>query len=232
MKSKGEIKMGKKVLVVEDEYSINDILTLGLRAEGFEVKSVYDGDSALKQVLQFNPDIIILDLMLPDMDGFEVCKRVSEDYLVIMLTARESIFDKVLGLEIGADDYITKPFEIREIVARIKAIFRTQEKKSNTEGFKKICLTDEIAVDLRGERVFKNGVQVELKRKETALFFHLLNNRNKVLTRDELLDKVWGYEYYGDSRTVDVHIRRLRASLGVDKDSVIETVFGTGYVMR
>lgn len=224
--------MGKKILVVEDEYSINDILSLGLNSEGYQVKSVYDGESALKEVKVFNPDLVILDLMLPDIDGFEVCKAISKDYLVIMLTARDNMFDKILGLEIGADDYITKPFEIREVVARIKAIFRRNIKELSVDLYEEVKLDKNISVDLRGQRVFKNGREVELKRKEAALFFYLLNNRNKVFTRDELLDQVWGYEYFGDSRTVDVHVRRLRASLGIEKDSIIETVFGTGYVMR
>ncbi|MEG2288929.1 MAG: response regulator transcription factor [Clostridium sp.] len=224
--------MGKKILVVEDEYSINDVLTIGLRSEGYEVKSVYDGKNALEQVKEFNPDLVILDLMLPDIDGFEVCKTISNDYLVVMLTARENIFDKILGLELGADDYITKPFEIREVVARIKAIFRRVRKEYDRELEKKLILPGNITVDLQGQRVFRNGSEIELKRKETGLFFHFINNRNKVFTRDELLNEIWGYDYYGDGRTVDVHIRRLRAKVDITGESIIETVFGTGYVMR
>ncbi|MEG1254953.1 response regulator transcription factor [Clostridium sp.] len=224
--------MGKKILVVEDEYSINDVLTLGLISEGYEVKSVYDGKSALEQVKSFNPDLVILDLMLPDMDGFEVCKTISNEYLVVMLTARDNMFDKILGLELGADDYITKPFELREVMVRIKAIFRRVSKETNKELDGNLILPGNITVDLQGKRVFKNDIEINLKRKEAGLFFHFLNNRNKVFTRDELLNEIWGYDYYGDGRTVDVHIRRLRAKIDMPGESIIKTVFGTGYVMR
>ncbi|NLK44186.1 MAG: response regulator transcription factor [Tissierellia bacterium] len=222
--------MAKKILVVEDEYSINDILTITLKNEGYTVESVFNGEDALGKLVTFKPDLVLLDLMLPDMDGFELCKEISKDYLVIMITARDNIFDKILGLELGADDYIVKPFEIREVVVRIKALFRSieKEKTNSTEDF--IELGEGIEVDVLGKRVFKNGEEVQFKRQEAALFFFLLNNRNRVFTRAELLDKVWGYDYYGDSRTVDVHIRRIRAKL--DEPSLIETVFGTGYVMR
>ncbi|HEY8363808.1 MAG TPA: response regulator transcription factor [Tissierellaceae bacterium] len=222
--------MAKKILVVEDEYSINDILTITLKSEGYIVESVFDGKSALEKIDTFKPDLVLLDLMLPDIDGFEVCKRISKDHLVIMITARDSIFDKIVGLELGADDYIVKPFEIREVVARVKALFRSIEKEKNNNSDEFIKLGEGIEVDIKGKRVFKNGTEVQLKRQEAALFFFLLDNRNRVFTRAELLDKVWGYDYCGDSRTVDVHIRRIRAKLGCP--DLIETVFGIGYVMR
>lgn len=222
--------MSKKILVVEDEYSINDILTITLKNEGYIVESVFDGKSALEKIDTFKPDLVLLDLMLPDMDGFELCKEISKDHLVIMITARDNIFDKIVGLELGADDYIVKPFEIREVVVRIKALFRSIEKERTNHTEELIELAEGIEVDVQGKRVFKNGEEIQLKRQEAALFFFLLNNRNRVFTRAELLDKVWGYDYYGDSRTVDVHIRRIRAKL--DCPSLIETVFGIGYVMR
>lgn len=222
--------MTKKILVVEDEYSINDILTITLINEGYEVESVFDGKTALEKIKVFKPDLVLLDLMLPDIDGFEICKKISKDYLVIMITARDSIFDKIIGLEFGADDYITKPFEIKEVIVRVKALFRSIEKEKQILSEEFVELGQGIKVDLLGERVFKNGEEIQLKRQESALFFFLLENRNRVFTRAGLLDNVWGYDYYGDSRTVDVHIRRIRAKL--ETLTIIETVFGKGYVMR
>lgn len=222
--------MAKKILVVEDEYSINDILTITLVNEGYKVESVFNGKTALERIELFKPDLVLLDLMLPDIDGFEICKKISKDHLVIMITARDSIFDKVVGLELGADDYIIKPFEIKEVVVRVKALFRSIEKEKQISSEEFVELGGGIEVDLLGERVFKNGEEIQLKRQESALFFFLFKNRNRVFTRAELLDNVWGYDYYGDSRTVDVHIRRIRAKLKMP--NFIETVFGTGYVMR
>lgn len=224
--------MDKRVLIIEDEFSINDILTIALKTEGYEVMSTFDGKSGLEAIEKFEPHLILLDLMLPDMSGFDICKQISRDNLVIMITARDSIFDKILGLEIGADDYITKPFEIREVTTRIKVLFRSMDKQKNKEENTKLQLKENIEVDILGERVFKNEEEIEFKRKERALFFHLLNNRNRVYTRDELLNEVWGYEYAGDTRTVDVHVRRIRDKMNMPGDSIIETVFGTGYVMR
>jgi DNA-binding response OmpR family regulator len=168
--------------------------------------------------------------MLPDIDGFEICKKISDDHLVIMITARDSIFDKIIGLELGADDYIIKPFEIKEVIVRVKALFRSIEKEKQILLEEFIELGEGIKIDLLGERVFKNGEEIQLKRQESALFFFLIENRNRVFTRAELLDSVWGYDYYGDSRTVDVHIRRIRAKL--ETSIIIETIFGKGYVMR
>lgn len=224
--------MSKKLLIVEDEYSINEILTLTLKKEGYEIRSTFDGRSAVAELESFNPDMILLDAMLPDSDGFEICKQIGDKYLVIMITARDSIFDKIVGLELGADDYITKPFEIKEVIVRVKALFRSLEKEVHGIESPMLQLDQSITVDLRGERVFKEKDEVVLKRKEWELFSYLLNNRNHVFSREELLSKVWGYDYFGDSRTVDVHIRRLRAKLGLDRESLIETVFGKGYVMR
>ncbi len=224
--------MEKRILVVEDEYSINDVLTLALIDEGYKVKSVYDGKSALEEIESFKPNLTLLDVMLPDMDGFEICKAISHRNLVIMITARDNIFDRIVGLELGADDYITKPFEIREVLVRIKTIFRTLHKNNDREDMNRLILPGNITVDLQGERVFKEDEEVELKRKEAALFFYLINHRNRVLSREQLLEKVWGYDYYGDTRTVDVHVRRLREKLDMPGNSLIETVFGTGYVMR
>lgn len=223
--------MSKKVLVVEDEYSINDILTFTLRKEGYEVYSVFDRGSALDLIDKVSPDLVLLDAMLPDGDGFEICRDISKRYHVIMLTARDSMLDKILGMELGADDYITKPFEIREVLVRVKVLFRSLGKKREASAVF-LPLTSTIQVDKVGQRLFRGEEEIKLKRKEWELFEYLLEHRNHVFTREELLNQVWGYDYIGDTRTVDVHIRRIRAQLGFEKNEVIETVFGRGYVMR
>ncbi|KAI3347571.1 response regulator transcription factor [Clostridium botulinum] len=239
----------KRILVVEDEFSINDTLKFALSKENFEVKGAYNGESALKLLEEFQPHLVLLDIMLPDISGFELCKYISQKFYVIMLTARDDVIDKILGMEIGADDYITKPFEIREVIARINAIFRTAGKNIwNNENNNMImnvleCNTnddnkgntveDEISINFNTRTVIKDGEEIILKRKEFELLSYLYKNKGIVFTRQQLLNEVWGYDYYGDTRTVDVHIRRLRANLGEDKEnSVIETVFGVGYVIR
>ncbi|MBZ9692815.1 response regulator transcription factor [Clostridium botulinum] len=239
----------KRILVVEDEFSINDTLKFALSKENFEVKGAYNGESALKLLEEFQPHLVLLDIMLPDISGFELCKSISQKFYVIMLTARDDVIDKILGMEIGADDYITKPFEIREVIARINAIFRTAGKNIwNNENNNMImnvleCNTnadnkgntveDEISINFNTRTVIKDGKEIILKRKEFELLSYLYKNKGIVFTRQQLLNEVWGYDYYGDTRTVDVHIRRLRANLGEDKEnSVIETVFGVGYVIR
>ncbi|MDD6795711.1 MAG: response regulator transcription factor [Clostridiaceae bacterium] len=219
----------KKILVVEDEFSINDTLKYSIKREGFKVASAYTGKEAMELFLSFKPDLVLLDLMLPDMSGFDICKEISTSCYVIMLTARDDMSDKIMGMEIGADDYITKPFEIREVIARINAIFRRAGKKiekTNNE-------ISGLIIDEDRRLVIKEGKEILLKRKEFEILNFLCKNKGKVFTRDELLNNIWGYDYYGDTRTVDVHIRRLRASLGEDKgDSTVETVFGVGYVVK
>ena len=234
----------RKILVVEDEFSINDTLKFALSKENFEVMGVYDGESALKSMEQFKPDLVLLDVMLPDISGFELCKTMSQKSYIVMLTARDDVIDKILGMEIGADDYITKPFEIREVIARINAIFRRVHKNVNNEkihseakeNIDEETYSDEkhnIKINLNTRIVTKDGKEVPLKRKEFDLLSFFYKNKGVVFTREQLLNKVWGYDYYGDTRTVDVHIRRLRRSLKQDKDtSIIETVFGVGYVMK
>ncbi|GAA0076893.1 response regulator transcription factor [Clostridium sp. CTA-5] len=239
----------KRILVVEDEFSINDTLKFALSKENFEVKGAYNGEGALKLLKEFQPHLVLLDIMLPDISGFELCKSISQKCYVIMLTARDDVIDKILGMEIGADDYITKPFEIREVIARINAIFRTAGKniwnnenenmisnvlEGNTnDDNKDNTVEDEISINFNTRTVIKDGKEITLKRKEFELLSYLYKNKGIVFTRQQLLNEVWGYDYYGDTRTVDVHIRRLRANLGEDKEnSVIETVFGVGYVIR
>ncbi len=221
----------KKVLVVEDEFSINDVLCFALRKEGYDVRSVFTGEEALVMAESFKPDLVLLDLMLPDIDGFEVCKEISKETYVIMLTARGELIDKLLGLELGADDYMVKPFEIKEVLARIKAVFRRNHKVIKEE--EKIEDIYGIVIDKNDRRVYKDGVEIPLRRKEFDLLNFLAQNKNIVFSREELLDKVWGYDFDGELRTVDVHIRRVRSKLREDKgNSIIETVFGVGYVMR
>lgn len=226
----------RKILVVEDEYSINDILTFALRKEGYDVRGVYNGEDAVRLVDEFKPDLVLLDIMLPDIDGFEVCKRISSKAFVVMLTARNDVIDKILGIEIGADDYITKPFEVREVMARIKSIFRRFDLLKTQQEVKevsKVTLPDGSILDIHNRLVSKDGQTIELKRKEMELLIFFSKNMNRTFTRTELLDNIWGYDYDGEERTVDVHIRRLRARLNEDKaTSIIETVFGVGYVMR
>ncbi|OOM79077.1 response regulator transcription factor [Clostridium sp. BL-8] len=237
----------RKILVVEDEFSINDTLKFALSKENFEVKGAYDGEGALKLFEEFEPQLVLLDIMLPDISGFELCKIMNQKSYVVMLTARDDVIDKILGMEIGADDYITKPFEIREVIARINAIFRRAgknifnnenisstvlENNKNDEPFDK-PKKDQININFDTRTVIKYGKEIMLKRKEFDLLSYLYKNKGIVFTRQQLLNEVWGYDYYGDTRTVDVHIRRLRADLGDDKEnSVVETVFGVGYVIR
>lgn len=216
----------KRILVVEDEFSINDVLTFSLKEEGYEVKGVMDGKSARDAMITFKPDLVLLDVMLPDANGFELCEEFTNFAYIIMITALGEVVDRVKGISIGADDYITKPFEIEEVLARVKAIFRrTMEKtKKKSTGL----IINEIE-----RQAFYNGEELELKKKEYELLHFLHSNKNIVFSRDTILDRVWGIDYEGDGRTVDVHIRRIRAKLKEGKeDSIIETVFGVGYVMR
>lgn len=220
--------MDKRVLIVEDEKGINDILSRALKKEGYIIKSAFTGEEALNYANEFNPHLVLLDVMLPDTTGFKISKKLSEDSYVVMITAKDAIIDKLKGIELGADDYITKPFDIREVKMRIKMIFRRDGKSIMVEedniGFK---------MDKETRMVIKNSKSIDLNRKEFDLIYLLYNNKNRVFSRDELLDKVWGIDFYGEDRTVDVHIRRIRAKLGEGREkSIIETVFGVGYVMR
>lgn len=223
----------RRILVVEDEYSINDGLTFSLRKEGYDVRSAFNGKAALELVESFKPELVLLDLMLPDMDGFDICREISKNTYVIMLTARGEIFDKIVGLELGADDYIVKPFEMKEVLVRIKVIFRRNEKSIDKDSFGEEILKNGIKISSKDRTVFKEGIIVPMRKKEFDLLNFLYENKGVIFSREELLDKVWGYEFDGDTRTVDVHIKRLRDRLNEDKDnSIVETVFGVGYVVR
>ncbi|MGL5084653.1 MAG: response regulator transcription factor [Clostridium sp.] len=213
----------RKVLVVEDEFSINDILRFSLEEEGFEAFGAYNCKEARLAINEFKPDVVLLDVMLPDGNGFELCEEFTDKAFVIMVTARGESIDRIRGIEIGADDYISKPFEIKEIIARINALFRRAGIKNN----KGLC------IDFEKRKVIYNNNKIDLKKKEFDLLAFLYKNKNIVLCRDTLIERVWGMDYEGEDRTVDIHIRRLRAKLGDEKgSSIIETVFGVGYVMR
>jgi two-component system, OmpR family, response regulator VicR len=222
------------VLLVDDEKTLVKALTFNLEKEGFKVEQAYDGEEALQKVFTLAPDIVVLDLMLPGLDGFEVCRRIRKklDVPIIMLTARSEDIDKVLGLELGADDYLTKPFNARELVARIKAILRRSVVRN--ESTKKLIQIGDLQVDLLQHRVRLREQEISLTSKEFALLSFLVANAGNVYSREQLLEQVWGYDYYGDVRTVDVHIRHLREKLERDPGNpdYILTVWGTGYKIR
>ncbi len=222
------------ILVVDDEKTLVKALSFNLEKEGFRVEQAYDGIEALKKVFEVKPDIVVLDLMLPEVDGFEVCRRIRKklDVPIIMLTARSEDIDKVLGLELGADDYLTKPFNSRELVARIKAILRRSVARE--EEARKLIQIGRLQVDLLQHRVRLGEQEVGLTSKEFALLSFLAANAGNVYSREQLLEQVWGYDYYGDVRTVDVHIRHLREKLEKDPGNpeLVITVWGTGYKIR
>ncbi|QNO15057.1 response regulator transcription factor [Alkalicella caledoniensis] len=222
-----------KLLLIEDDSSIRDILTYSLSREGFLVNCASNGKDGLKALEEFCPDLIILDLMLPDMSGFDICKKISQKYQlpIIMLTARTDIVDKVLGLELGADDYIPKPFDIRELVARIKVILRRIENMPKKYSY--LYINSSVRINTQARTVFRDELEVKLKPKEFDLLLLLSYNKNRVFTRDEILDRVWSMDFTGDLRTVDVHVQRLRKKLdSPSSPPIIETVFGLGYKMN
>ncbi len=222
------------VLVVDDEKTLVKALSFNLEKEGFRVEQAYDGEEALTKVFDLKPDIVVLDLMLPEVDGFEVCRQIRKklEIPIIMLTARSEDIDKVLGLELGADDYLTKPFNSRELVARIKAILRRSTVRD--EEAKKVIQIGKLKVDLLQHRARIEDKEVSLTSKEFALLSFLASNAGNVYSREQLLEQVWGYDYYGDVRTVDVHIRHLREKIEKDpaNPDLIITVWGTGYKLR
>jgi DNA-binding response OmpR family regulator len=227
--------MELKVLVVEDDISINDILVSALRADGYMVKGVFSAKDAKAALDFFKPDLVLLDINLPDESGFELCRYINQRWAVpvIMLTARNDIVDKVLGLELGADDYITKPFHIKEVLTRVKVALRRVSKYKEKAEEPFIEINKSVKVNLEGRIVLKDNKEIKLKPKEYELLEFFIKNRNKVFSREDILDKVWSSDYEGELRTVDVHVRRLRSKLDKDNGpSIIDTVFGIGYVMR
>ena len=220
-----------KILIVDDDKNICELLRLYLEKEGYETSLAYDGEQALERFSADKPGLVLLDVMMPKIDGWEVCRRIraSSQVPVIMLTAKGETFDKVLGLELGADDYIVKPFEAKEVVARIKAVMRRTGKSSSANDIKEVSY-DKLVVNMTKYELKVDGKVVDTPPKELELLYHLASNPNRVYTRDQLLNEVWGFEYYGDSRTVDVHIKRLREKLeGVSDKWSLKTVWGVGY---
>jgi DNA-binding response OmpR family regulator len=219
-----------KILVVDDDQNISELLRLYLEKEGYSVAISYSGPDAVKKFEEYGPDLVLLDIMLPGLDGWQVCREIRKksDKPVIMATAKGETFDKVLGLELGADDYIVKPFDTKEVVARIKAVLRRYSNKNET-AIKEVRF-ENLSVNLSNYELRIRDKPIDTPPKELELLFHLASNPNRVYTRDQLLDEVWGFEYYGDSRTVDVHVKRLREKLdGVSEKWSLKTVWGVGY---
>ena len=224
-----------RILVVDDEANLRHTLTYTLQQEGFETLSAADGEQALALARSGAPDLVILDVMLPKMDGFEVCRRLrrESDVPVLMLTARDTEIDKVVGLEIGADDYLAKPFSMRELVARIKAMLRRAAKTTDATTNETLTVAG-LTIDAARHRVTADGLEIALKPKEFDLLAYLVRHQGHVFSREQLLAAVWGMDYAGDSRTVDTHIKTLRDKLGdrVDAPRWIETLRGVGYRFR
>lgn len=221
----------EKILVVDDDTNICELLRLYLEKEGYSVTIANDGMTAVKTFPQLQPDLTLLDIMLPQLDGWQVCREIRKysNKPIIMLTAKGETFDKVLGLELGADDYVTKPFDPKEVVARIKAVLR-RSSSAAAEDNVKIVKYDKLSINLTNYELIVDGKKVDAPPKEMELLYHLASNPDRVFTRDQLLDEVWGFDYYGDSRTVDVHIKRIREKLaGVSDKWELATVWSVGY---
>ena len=220
----------QKVLVVDDDLNICELLRLYLEKDGFDVSMAHEGYSALERFDDISPDIVLLDVMMPRLDGWQVCRelRKKSDCPIIMITAKGETFDKVLGLELGADDYVVKPFEAKEIIARIKAVLRRSSRNESNE-VREVNF-DKLSINMTNYELIVDGIKIDTPPKEMELIYHLASNPNRVYTRDQLLDEVWGFDYYGDSRTVDVHVKRLREKLeGVSDRWDLKTVWGVGY---
>ncbi|MCT4634607.1 MAG: response regulator transcription factor [Firmicutes bacterium] len=231
--------MARKILIIEDDEHIVELIKFNLEQNNFEVVVAKNGDIGLEEAKSIQPDLILLDLMLPEIDGIEICKilKASERYSdipIIMLTAKSSETDKIVGLELGADDYLTKPFSVRELLARIKVILKRygKNKESASKNTENVLTIDELKMDMERHEVYIGDKMIQLTYKEFELLKLLALNRGKVLKRDYLLDEIWGYEYYGETRTVDVHIRHLRKKIEDEHRSYIETVRGVGYKIK
>ena len=222
----------EKIMVADDDKNICELLRLYLEKEQYSVVIANDGNSAIAKFAAENPALILLDVMMPGLDGWQVCREIRKksNVPIIMITAKGETFDKVLGLELGADDYVVKPFDAKEIVARIKAVLRRTSNGVQTENAVREVSYDKLVVNMTKYELKVDGRVVDTPPKELELLYHLSSNPNRVYTRDQLLDEVWGFEYYGDSRTVDVHIKRLREKLeGVSDKWTLKTVWGVGY---
>ena len=226
----------QKILIVDDDPSISELIELYLNKERYDTRCVEDGEEALREFASYKPDLVLLDLMLPGMDGYQVCREIRSrsDTPVIMLSAKGEVFDKVLGLELGADDYMIKPFDSKELVARVKAVLRRYNAKpqKTPPGHEQVgdyVEYEDLIVNLTNYSVIYKGHTVDMPPKELELLYFLASSPNQVFTREQLLDNIWGYEYLGDTRTVDVHIKRLREKLQDNESWSISTVWGIGY---
>ena len=221
--------MARNILVVEDDRNISDLIRMYLEKEGFDVRIAYDGGKAVEEFDREAPDMVLLDIMLPVMDGWAVCAHIREKGKtpIIMLTAKGDVTDRITGLEMGADDYLVKPFEMKELMARINAVLRRSEIPDDT---RKRLVYDKLVIDLDSYELVVDGKKVDTPPKELELLYHLAVTPNRVYTRNQLLDEVWGFDYFGDSRTVDVHVKRLREKLeGASDQLCLKTVWGVGY---
>ena len=223
----------QKILIVDDDEHISELISLYLTKEFYATKIVYDGEEALRQFRLFSPNLILLDLMLPGIDGYQVCREIRQqsNVPIIMLSAKGEVFDKVLGLELGADDYIIKPFDSKELVARVKAVLRRYQpaQAAQTKPAGKYVEYQDLTINLTNYSVVYKGKTVDMPPKELELLYFLASSPNQVFTREQLLDHIWGYEYIGDTRTVDVHIKRLREKIKDHASWAISTVWGIGY---
>lgn len=220
-----------KIMIVDDDENIAELIDVYLKKEGYETRKYYSSRLALDEFVNFTPDLVILDIMLPDIDGYEMCREIRKisNIPIIMVTAKGETFDKVLGLELGADDYIVKPFEAKELLARVKAVLRRYNSKNRND--KKIVIPN-LTIDMSDYSLIYHGMKMEIPPKELELLYFLVSNANKVFTREQLLDKIWGYDYIGESRTVDVHIKRLREKFNLNDNWEIKTVWGVGYKFK
>ncbi len=223
----------RKIMVVDDDKNICELLRLYLEKEGYETRQFYDGEAAVNAFGEWKPDLVLLDVMMPRLDGWETCRKIRAiaPVPIVMLTAKGDTFDKVLGLELGADDYIVKPFDTKEVVARIKAVLRrSAQSGKDPQNDEKVLNYDNFSLDLTKYELKVGGRNVEAPPKEMELLYYLASHPGRVFTRDQLLDEVWGFEYYGDSRTIDVHVKRLREKLeGASDRWNLKTVWGVGY---
>lgn len=231
----------QRILIVDDDDSISELISLYLLKECYDTEIAADGESAVKAFKSYHPDLILLDIMLPGIDGYDVCREIRKvsKVPIIMLSAKGEVFDKVLGLELGADDYMIKPFDSKELVARVKAVLRRftkeeasplkPEEKQSFEGQINVVTYEDLEINLTNYSVTYFGSRVEMPPKELELFYFLASHPNQVFTRDQLLDHIWGYEYIGDSRTVDVHVKRLRKKIADHERWRLSTVWGVGY---
>ncbi|WP_461207206.1 response regulator [Clostridium sp. DL1XJH146] len=217
-----------KILIVDDDENICEVIRMYLENSGYDTRVGYDGKEAQEIFLEYKPDLVLLDIMIPYMDGIDVLKWIRKEYETpaIMLTAKGETFDKVLALELGADDYIVKPFEPKELIARVKAVLRRYNSETNDD---EVLKFDSLSIDMSSYAIYYNSEEVKMPPKEFELLYFLANNKNRVFTREKLLNEVWGYDYPGDSRTVDVHIKRLREKIHGGSNWDIQTVWGVGY---